>query len=216
MTQADTRDSTQRINTPQISKEQAKQLARQERRTAAALKRLAVLRKKAQAEIDRLLSFLDASDVYVTTELEADGSDLEDGADDEPSLGSLDRAKDQTKWGRPQFVLREELDCELDDADDEPSLASPENHPSSGSGGNQQRWAAGNADDREQVSEDEGSVDADLEPSLGWTEEHQSMGGGQDQWRADFELADSTVTDKARQRFKNSKSERGGIRWSTI
>jgi hypothetical protein len=164
------------------------------------------LRKEAREEIDRLIRFLDESDNHMELEPEED-----DDSDDEPSLASLDRATDQTKWGRPQFVLHDEIDCELDDADDEPSLAAPENHPSSGSGGNQQRWAAGNADDREQVSEDEGVVDADLEPSLGWTEERQSMGGGQDQWRVDFELADSTVTHEARQRY--SKSERGGIRW---
>jgi hypothetical protein len=61
------------------------------------------LRREARAEIERLISFLDASGPYVTTELEeqvADGpcdtdelelseGDDEDGGDNEPSLGSL-------------------------------------------------------------------------------------------------------------------------------
>lgn len=57
-------------------------LARQERRRRAALERLASLRAKASVEIERLIAFLDASDEYVATEIEADDSD------DEPSLGS--------------------------------------------------------------------------------------------------------------------------------
>src|SRR5271156_257419 len=97
MAQADSVLSTQRTNSPKISKEQAQQLARQERRRAAAFKRVAVLRKKAQAEIDRLLSFLDASDDCTTTELEEDSTDFEDGADDEPSLGFLNRVLNQAR-----------------------------------------------------------------------------------------------------------------------
>lgn len=57
-------------------------LARQEQERQEALRRLASLRRKAAAEIDRLIAFLDASDVYVATELEADYSDFE------PELGS--------------------------------------------------------------------------------------------------------------------------------
>lgn len=57
-------------------------LAGQERERQKSLRRLASLRRKAAAEIDRLIAFLDASDVYVATELEADYSDFE------PELGS--------------------------------------------------------------------------------------------------------------------------------
>lgn len=72
----------------------------QQRERAKALTRLARLRKKASAEIERLIAFLDQSDPYVMTELEAacedEGAQCEDeGAehdgrepdvDDEPSL----------------------------------------------------------------------------------------------------------------------------------
>ncbi|PPQ20526.1 hypothetical protein CV770_03890 [Bradyrhizobium sp. AC87j1] len=71
-------------------------LARQERDRKKALGRLAGLREKAAAEIERLMAFLDASDPYASTELEdqvddhpCDDSELDrDESDDEPSLGS--------------------------------------------------------------------------------------------------------------------------------
>jgi hypothetical protein len=71
-------------------------LARQQRQREKALKRLARLRQKASEEIERLIAFLDASDTYVTTELEraiddgpcdTDELEIEEG-NDEPSLGS--------------------------------------------------------------------------------------------------------------------------------
>jgi hypothetical protein len=71
-------------------------LARQQREREKALKRLAKLRQKASAEIDRLLAFLDANDPYVAAELEyaiddgpcdSDELEIEEG-NDEPSLGS--------------------------------------------------------------------------------------------------------------------------------
>lgn len=88
-------------------------LAIQQRQREKALRRVAKLRKKAAAEIERLLEFLDASDEYVTTELEdgvddgpVDDNELdgpENGEDEdsdpgEPSLGSLDGKDDQTAW----------------------------------------------------------------------------------------------------------------------
>ncbi|MBR1231970.1 hypothetical protein [Bradyrhizobium sp. AUGA SZCCT0182] len=84
-------------------------LARQQREREKALQRLRKLRTKAADEIDRLLAFLDASDLDPDLEpslgwteagarsygndqgaddLEAEPEHLEDGADDEPSLGS--------------------------------------------------------------------------------------------------------------------------------
>ncbi|MCP1758040.1 hypothetical protein [Bradyrhizobium elkanii] len=73
-------------------------LAVQQRERETTLLRLRRLRKEASAEIERLIAFLDASDEYVMTERELDDSDREDCfEDDEPDLGSLDRAT-QTHW----------------------------------------------------------------------------------------------------------------------
>lgn len=98
-------------------------LAIQERKRVKALQRLHSLRKEASDEIDRLLGFLDASDPYVTTELEdqiddgpCDDSELdgpendedEDSDPAEPALGSLDGQTDQTAWaagGRTDLEL---------------------------------------------------------------------------------------------------------------
>ncbi|MGY3366228.1 hypothetical protein ACVWZL_003353 [Bradyrhizobium sp. GM2.4] len=83
----------------------------QQRERQASLQTLARLRKEASAEITRLIAFLDASDPYVTTELEDDiSADLEDedpaedddpaenDLNDEPSLGSLDHYHSQERW----------------------------------------------------------------------------------------------------------------------
>ncbi|WP_092182149.1 hypothetical protein [Bradyrhizobium sp. cf659] len=78
-------------------------LRRQERERQRALRRLARLRKEAEAEITRLIAFLDASDPYASTELEdqvddgpCDDNELDrDHSDDEPSLGALEGHADQ-------------------------------------------------------------------------------------------------------------------------
>lgn len=73
-------------------------LAVQQRERETTLQRLRRLRKEASAEIERLIAFLDASDEYVMTERELDDCDREDCfQDDEPDLGSLDRAA-QPHW----------------------------------------------------------------------------------------------------------------------
>src|SRR5215218_1732211 len=84
------------------------------------------LRKDARDEIDRLIRFLDASDDYVSRELEdeidagpcdtdeleiSEGDDEPDG-DREPSLGSLDGKDDQTAWAAGKGG-----DAELDPAE---------------------------------------------------------------------------------------------------
>lgn len=110
MTKADSVHSTPPLN---ASVGLLSGLALQQRERKASLQRLARLRKEASAEIDRLIAFLDASDPYVTTELEDEiSADLEDGdpaedddpaendLDDEPSLGSLDHCHSQEQWGR--------------------------------------------------------------------------------------------------------------------
>jgi len=96
------------------------------------------LRMEARREVDRLLRFLDLTDDYVSRELEdnndeepslgfpeaghyggtntddreAESEHDEDGGDNECSLGSLDQAEDQTKWG---FSSRKDLEEQCDD-----------------------------------------------------------------------------------------------------
>lgn len=157
----------------------------QQRKRARALKRIAKLRKRAAAEIERLLAFLDACDPYTSTELEeaADDGPCDDN-ELEPALGAYDRMTDQSKaWRKVQGQIPAEDDAEVDDSDSEPSLGSVEDHPNpyrdasdvSGHGRSQERWAAGNRDDREGDEHDgceedaEGDDDPDAEPSLGWT-----------------------------------------------
>lgn len=107
-------------------------------------------------------------------------ADLEDGADDEPSLGWID--------GRPQYC-GDYQDREHDTADAEPSLASPERHPrvpdfawgpiytARGGEEGQLRWAEGAHHDGEAVNEDGDDLDAgehdtaDQESYLGWPED---------------------------------------------
>lgn len=101
-------------------------LARQERQRLSLLRRLAKAREKASSEIERLIRFLDDTDVYVLTELEIDNAEPSDdeileaaggwlapGEDDEPSLGWT---KDGS-WGDGRMV-----DGERDDSDLEPAL----------------------------------------------------------------------------------------------
>ncbi|TFV69431.1 hypothetical protein E4K64_33410 [Bradyrhizobium frederickii] len=92
-------------------------LALQQRERETSLQSLARLRKEASAEIERLIAFLDASDPYVTTELEDDiSADLEgddpaeeddpaeNDLDDEPSLGSFGTGEWQIKRSGPPAI----------------------------------------------------------------------------------------------------------------
>jgi hypothetical protein len=112
-----------------------RRLAAQQRQRAKTLRRLAKLRERASAEIERLLEFLNASDEYVQTELEQDDLDEDDGTENEPSLGALDRPMNQNKaWAdtrQPQWLH----DCEHDNCDDE---ANGDKEPSLG-------WCRGGA-----------------------------------------------------------------------
>jgi hypothetical protein len=139
--------------TPQDSR--ARRLATQERKRVKTLQRLAILRREAKDEIDRLIRFLDQTDTYALNELEACDAEDDDttiarlgrtiGAgvleDDEPSLcGITAEAPASADW----------RDMEEDRSNDEPSLAAPENHPNCwASQGSQAHWAGGNRDDRE-------------------------------------------------------------------
>lgn len=161
-------------------------LLAQERARKKAFKKFRKLRIKAEAEVERLLTFLDAVDGYTTTELEDDGSD-------EPSLGFLDGFPG---WGLPggsdnnasparqQFATDDrerEDEHDEDNHDDEPSLGSV--HSCYG-GGDQTVWASGTGgdledsglgnDDREEDGLSAGEEDlSDNEPSLGWSVEGQ-------------------------------------------
>ena len=103
MTQADRVHSTPPINTSALPDG----LARQQRERVRAQKRVTKLRQKASAEIERLISFLDASDPYAATELEdaIDDGPCDEDSDAEPMLGSFDRMSDQTKAWRTRDLL---------------------------------------------------------------------------------------------------------------
>ena len=114
------------------------------------------LRSEAEAEIERLLIFLD--------ELDAD-TDLEPSGDEgEPDLGSVPgrRGFDQSMWSAGNNAVD----------GGEPSLGASENHPNPNSyhwndkpyrdqQGTQLGWATGNGDDREGAS-----CDDDREPNV--------------------------------------------------
>ena len=205
MAQADSVLSTPPLNAPKISKERMRQLARQQRQAAAATKRVASLRKKATAEIDRLIEFLDQSDEYVTSELELEDDD--DDREDEPSLGSVDRAMDQNHWKGATFVPVYNHDLELDDADTEPLLGSVATHDHL----SQDYWAQGNRDDREGdgCADDREEDRADDEPALGWPEHMAQGAGGYGGWE-DRELCVPTMTLEAWRRFRAQRA--GGYR----
>jgi hypothetical protein len=84
--------------------------------------------------------------------------------DDEPSLASLDRMADQTRW-----AVGSMSDAELDESDDEPSLGSG----AVGVHSTQSQWPQGRGDDTEDANEDgDGSLangTVDDEPSLAST-----------------------------------------------
>ena len=147
--------------------------------------------------------------VAALDDLDAD-PDLEDGADDELSLG----------WEKPssQLFLTEGAfsgDRELDTADAEPSLASPERHPAvpistwgrawTARGGEegQLRWAEGAQDDRELVPEDgaidedelDGAGEVDAEPSIGWPEDFTAEVEATLEASADVEHDDADLED---------------------
>ena len=114
----------------------ANNLARQQRERERALRRVAKLRRKASDEIDRLLAFLDASDPYVSTELEQEDGNDEPEGHDEPSLGSFDRMTHQEKswrsvdrspdlYGWSQGIDNEQDDCDYEDADPDEAKQQP-------------------------------------------------------------------------------------------
>lgn len=166
-------------------------LAAQERAREKALKRLAKLRKKAAAEITRLIAFLDASDPYVMTE-------REDGADDGPcdtdeleqDLASPDPRTNGDYLGRSPWMSRtfdqsrfQGEDAEADDSEDEPSLGFLEHTYQDGG------LTVGFGNDLED-EHDGAELGQDEEPSLGWTT-GGVLGGLNDRERDDCDREDS-------------------------
>ncbi|MGY4160484.1 hypothetical protein ACVINW_006326 [Bradyrhizobium sp. USDA 4461] len=150
-------------------------LALQQRERETTLHALARLRKEAAAEIDRLIAFLDASDPYVTTE-------LEDQADDHP-IDWDELEQNLSPGGVRPCDPDPDGDLERDDSDDEPSLGFLERHPSAygywerSSTGHQLDLCAGLGHDLED-EHDGREPGEDDEPSLG------SLGGDQRRWAA--------------------------------
>jgi hypothetical protein len=198
---------------PELSQETlSARLAKEAAKREKALKRLRKLRQKAADEIDRLLEFLDASDIdpdleptlgYMNGPPEMDECELPE--DDEPSLASLDRMADQTKWAAGGM-----MDAELDESDDEPSLGSGAVYANS----SQSQWSqpGADSDDREEDAGDDREEEnehgdrADYEPSLGWTEgiaQGQGRWGGTDDRELTAEPSAASV-ETARKRYNHN------------
>lgn len=131
MTQADSV-----LSTPPLSTSRLQNVLEQEAARQASLQLVRRLRREARDEIERLLTFLDASDDYVQTEREEAVDDVgcDDDTDKEGSLGSSNSV-DQTRWLNPgsgEIDAEDEHDgAEPDDEcdgrpDHEPSLGWPE------------------------------------------------------------------------------------------
>lgn len=172
---------------PQDSR--VRNLRSQERKRQKTLKTLAVLRKEAADEITRLIAFLDSTDPYASTELEAA---VDDGPCDDDELEPSLTGVSGDDMRRFAVGHQHQFDHEGDDSDDEPSLAAPENHPSRWGYGvsyeaSQESWARGRcdelegdgcADDREgdELLHGGEAVHEDDEPSLGWTSDEAGSG----------------------------------------
>lgn len=136
--------------------------------TNTAIVSLENLRREAEAEIERLIAFLDETDGYSSVEFE----------DDDAEPGDVAMRAALRRYGPSAAGSLEE---------DEPSLGSIEDHPNPyldgtdypGCGRDQSYWAGGSTDDREgdehdgrEPDDDEGgeAEKEDDEPSLGWTD----------------------------------------------
>lgn len=133
-------------------------LLRQDRRRRKALQKLRKLRARARDEIDRLIQFLDDSNI--DPDLEADGSD-------EPSLGFQECFP-----GRGGPTYSTEPDLEVDDSDDEPDV---DDEPSLGACNviDQALWGKTAPSLKSEVDiedEHDGAEpdEADYEPSIGF------------------------------------------------
>ena len=200
----------------------SRRIATQERKRQKALQDLAKLRKEASAEIDRLISFLDASDAYVTTELE---DQVDDGPIDDAELEPSFCGVTAEGIGIPCGVQGDELEADYGNGlttDDEPSLGSSEDHPNGyadwGGSRSQEDWSSGSRDDLEhehdgREPEDEGgeTVHEDDEPSLGWPERvcQASIGGDTSDRELAAEPDVAAVRRRGRSRSPGVRVEKG-------
>jgi hypothetical protein len=155
MAQVDSENSTAVPGGRPFTQDTAR-LAKEAAKRRRALKRLRKLRAKAADEIDRLLDFLDASDI---------------DPDLEPTLGFMN--------GPPEMD-----ECETP-VDDEPSLGFLESHPTNWNdgrdrSGNQDRICAGLGGDLED-EHDGAEPDVDGEPSIGFDVEPAEQDTGNDE-----------------------------------
>lgn len=187
-------------------------LLARERARERALKRLRKLREKAEAEVERLLTFLDAVDGYTATELEVTVDD--EPCDDDELEGNftgMDGRVVPTQFHDPAG------DMEADGSDDEWSLGSL---TSTYGGGDQSNWSGGSGGDLEdgglgnEDREDDGIAEGELdtsddEVSLGWTEQ---IAQGGNSWftptESERELQDHASIDATKERARRSKGKR--------
>ena len=118
------------------------------------------LRSKIERAVEGLLAILDGLDA-TDDDREPNGDELDDEADAEPVLGSVDNFTNQTRWGAGGVDDAEgdEHDGAEPDQEGEPSLGSTSSH-------NQVEWAGGGTEERED-EHDGAEPDGDDEPSLG-------------------------------------------------
>jgi hypothetical protein len=142
------------------------------------------LRKEARDEIDRLLSFLDATD---DPDLEDD--EVEEDPDHEPSLGAQEPGMynvDQSRWEKsPRDDLEDEHDGREPHGDDEPSLCGI-----GVSTGNDQDLEGDNRADEEPVL---GSFDRMLDQEKSWQQRPVWVQEGE------VDVLDAGATDVPRQ-----------------
>jgi hypothetical protein len=142
------------------------------------------LRQEAQDEIERLLSFLDATD---DRDLEDDG--VEEDPDQEPSLGAQEPGMynvDQSRWEKsPRDDFEDEHDGREPHGDDEPSLCGI-----GVSAGNDQDLEGDNHADEEPVL---GSFDRMIDQEKSWQQRPVWVQEGE------IDVLDAGATDMPRQ-----------------
>ena len=181
------------------------------------LRQLAKLRQEAEAEIERLIGFLDKTepDPDLEPSLAGDynnhagdfGDDREaDDAEREPTFGWTEH---EARFGCQATPLQTD-EAEDPHIDDEPSLGSIENHPSdtrrpnfygelvgyftgTTTAGSQLKWAAGNREDLEGDPREDDEEGGDEEPSLGSYNviPGRSMVDGDALWPGQSQVVDS-------------------------
>jgi hypothetical protein len=76
------------------------------------------VRKEAAQRIDRLIQFLDATDPYVSAELEEENEHGDGDADDEPSLGASEIANQERGWSYKHNPTKDDCEDQNEDGDE--------------------------------------------------------------------------------------------------